>query len=56
MVIRQAMGCARSRPAAVSDFLGRFVREIRLGGAASFVGLALARHGIQGAGVAGDGD
>lgn len=56
MVIRQAMGCARSRPAAVSDFLGRFVREIRQGGAASFVGQALSRHGIQGAGVAGDGD
>lgn len=56
MVIRQAMGCARSRPAAVSDFLGQFVLEMRQGGDRSFVGQALARHGIQGAGVAGDGD
>lgn len=56
MVIRQAMGCARSRPAAASEFLGRFVLEMRQGGDRSFVGQALSRHGIQGAGVAGDGD
>lgn len=56
MVIRQAMGCARSRPAAVSVHLSEFVRNMRQGQPDSFVGQALQRHGIEGAGVAGEGD
>jgi polar amino acid transport system substrate-binding protein len=55
MVIRQAMGCAHARPAAVKDLLSRFVREMRSTGPGSFVGQALARHGVSGAGVAGEG-
>jgi len=49
MVIRQAMGCARSRGEAAAAELARFVEEMRAGG---FVAQALARHGIQGASVA----
>lgn len=56
MVIRQAMGCARSRPEEVRACLAQFVLDMRQGGAEGFVGQALARHGIAGAGVAGDGD
>jgi polar amino acid transport system substrate-binding protein len=56
MVIRQAMGCARSRPDAVVAHLNQFVREMRQGGPESWVAQALRRHGIEGAGVAGEGD
>jgi polar amino acid transport system substrate-binding protein len=56
MVIRQAMGCARSRPDAVVAHLNQFVREMRQGGPQSWVAQALSRHGIEGAGVAGEGD
>ena len=56
MVIRQAMGCSRSRPPEMLQALDQFVRQQRLGGAASAVAQALQRHRIQGAGVAGEGD
>lgn len=56
MVIRQAMGCARSRPAEMVAGLAQFVLQLRQGGTDSVVGQALARHGVQGAGVAGEGD
>lgn len=49
MVIRQAMGCPRSRGEAAAQELARFVEEMKAGG---FVADALRRHGIQGAGVA----
>ena len=49
MVIRQAMGCPRSRGEAAAAELARFVEEMKAGG---FVRDALARHGIQGASVA----
>lgn len=49
MVIRQAMGCPRSRGAAAAAELARFVEEMKSGG---FVAQALARHGIAGASVA----
>jgi polar amino acid transport system substrate-binding protein len=49
MVIRQAMGCARSRGEAAAAELARFVEEMK---ACGFVAQALARHGIQGASVA----
>jgi polar amino acid transport system substrate-binding protein len=49
MVIRQAMGCARSRGEAAAAELARFVEEMKASG---FVAQALARHGIQGASVA----
>jgi polar amino acid transport system substrate-binding protein len=49
MVIRQAMGCPRSRGPDAAAELARFVEEMKAGG---FVAQALARHGIQGAGVA----
>lgn len=49
MVIRQAMGCARSRGAEAAGFLSSFVEEMKANG---FVREALARHGIQGASVA----
>ncbi|MBA2961050.1 MULTISPECIES: ABC transporter substrate-binding protein [Ramlibacter] len=48
MVIQQAMGVPAGRPA-VAEALRRFVEEMKAGG---FVAQALARHGIQGAGVA----
>ncbi|NDY93217.1 transporter substrate-binding domain-containing protein [Ideonella livida] len=49
MVIQQAMGCPRSRGAAAATLLARFVEAAKASG---FVAAALARHGIQGAGVA----
>lgn len=49
MVIRQAMGCPRSRGEAAATELARFVEEMKASG---FVAEALARHGIQGASVA----
>lgn len=49
MVIRQAMGVPRSRGAAAAAALAAFVEEMKAGG---FVAQALARHGIQGAGMA----
>jgi polar amino acid transport system substrate-binding protein len=49
MVIRQAMGCPRSRGPQAAAFLARFVEDMK---AAGFVGDALARHGIEGASVA----
>jgi polar amino acid transport system substrate-binding protein len=49
MVIRQAMGCPRSRGADAAAELARFVEEMKAGG---FVAQALARHGIEGAVVA----
>jgi polar amino acid transport system substrate-binding protein len=53
MVIRQAMGCPRSRGEQAAAELSRFVEEIKSSG---FVAEALARHGIEGAGVAPAGD
>ncbi|MBI5276006.1 MAG: transporter substrate-binding domain-containing protein [Burkholderiales bacterium] len=49
MVIRQAMGCRRSRGVAAASELAAFVEEMRASG---FVEQALARHGIEGAAVA----
>jgi polar amino acid transport system substrate-binding protein len=49
MVIRQAMGCPRSRGPQAAAFLARFVEEMKASG---FVRDALARHGIEGASVA----
>jgi polar amino acid transport system substrate-binding protein len=49
MVIRQAMGCPRSRGEAAAAELSAFVEEMKASG---FVEEALARHGIQGASVA----
>jgi polar amino acid transport system substrate-binding protein len=49
MVIRQAMGCPRSRGDAAAAYLARYVEEMKAGG---FVRAALARHGIRGASVA----
>jgi polar amino acid transport system substrate-binding protein len=49
MVIRQAMGCPRSRGPEAAAALHAFVEEMKASG---FVAQALARHGIQGAGVA----
>jgi polar amino acid transport system substrate-binding protein len=49
MVIQQAMGCQRSRGAEAAKQLAQFVEEMKASG---FVREALARHGIQGAGVA----
>jgi polar amino acid transport system substrate-binding protein len=49
MVIRQAMGCPRSRGEAAAQELARFVEEMKASG---FVADALRRHGIQGASVA----
>lgn len=53
MVIRQAMGCPRSRGDAAAQALARFVEDMKAGG---FVGEALRRHGIEGAGVAPPGE
>lgn len=53
MVIRQAMGCPRSRGAEAASVLAAFVEEMKAGG---FVAQALARHGIEGASVAPAGD
>lgn len=49
MVIRQAMGCPRSRGSEAAAFLAAFVEEMKAGG---FVADALRRHGIEGASVA----
>lgn len=53
MVIRQAMGVARSRGPRAAALLSAFVEEAKASGA---VADALARHGIQGASVAPAGD
>jgi polar amino acid transport system substrate-binding protein len=53
MVIRQAMGCPRSRGADAAGVLAGFVEEMKASG---FVARALARHGIEGASVAPAGD
>jgi polar amino acid transport system substrate-binding protein len=53
MVIRQAMGCPRSRGDEAAAELSRFAEEIKASG---FVAEALNRHGIEGAGVAPAGD
>jgi polar amino acid transport system substrate-binding protein len=49
MMIRQAMGCPRSRGAEAASALTAFVEEMKASG---FVADALARHGIEGASVA----
>ncbi|WP_322093603.1 ABC transporter substrate-binding protein [Paraburkholderia bannensis] len=49
MVIRQAMGVARSRGEQAAALLADFVEQKKASG---FVGDALARHGIEGASVA----
>jgi len=49
MVIRQAMGCPKSRGEEAAAALARFVEEMKASG---FVAQALARHGIEGASVA----
>jgi polar amino acid transport system substrate-binding protein len=49
MVIRQAMGCPRSRGDEAAAYLARFIEDMK---ACGFVGEALARHGIEGASVA----
>src|SRR5205085_1850340 len=49
MVIRQAMGCPRSRGPEAAAVLAAFVEEMKASG---FVAEALERHGIEGASVA----
>ena len=49
MVIRQAMGCGKSRGAEAAAFLAAYVERQKASG---FVADALARHAIQGAAVA----
>ena len=49
MVIRQAMGCPRSRGTQAAAALAAFVEEMKESG---FVAEALERHGIEGASVA----
>ncbi|QGZ64257.1 ABC transporter substrate-binding protein [Paraburkholderia acidisoli] len=49
MVIRQAMGVAKSRGEAAAAALGAFVEDMKRSG---FVAAALERHGIRGASVA----
>ena len=53
MVIRQAMGCPKSRGEAAAAALAAFVEEMKASG---FVAQALDRHGIEGASVAPAGD
>lgn len=53
MVIRQAMGCAKSRGEPAAAALSAFVEEMKASG---FVAQALARHGVEGASVAPAGD
>lgn len=53
MVIRQAMGCPKSRGEEAAATLAAFVEEMKASG---FVAQALARHGIEGASVAPVGD
>jgi len=49
MVIRQAMGLAKTRGDDAAAYLDRFVEDMK---SAGFVAAALARHGIRGASVA----
>jgi polar amino acid transport system substrate-binding protein len=49
MVIRQAMGCPKSRGADAAAGLADFVEQMKASG---FVAAALARHGVEGASVA----
>lgn len=49
MVIRQAMGCPKTKPAEAARYLADFVERMKAEG---FVARALQRHGIQGASVA----
>jgi len=49
MVIDQAMGLPKSRPASAHDMLSRFVTDMKASG---FVAAALKRHQIEGAAVA----
>ena len=53
MVIRQAMGCPKSRGEPAAAALSAFVEEMKASG---FVAQALARHGVEGASVAPAGD
>ena len=53
MVIRQAMGCPRSRGGEAAAYLSAFVEVMKASG---FVAEALKRHGIEGAAVAPAGD
>jgi len=53
MVIRQAMGCPRSRGDAAAAALTSFLEKMKASG---FVAEALRRHGIEGASVAPAGD
>ena len=50
MVIRQAMGVPKSRGPAATDFLARYVEDMKASG---FVADSLSRHRIAGASVAG---
>jgi polar amino acid transport system substrate-binding protein len=50
MIIRQAMGVAKSRGEVAAQWLSEFVQQQKASG---FVADALKRHGIQGASVAG---
>lgn len=49
MLIRQAMGCPRSRGEAAAQALGDYLRHMKASG---FVAQALARHGVQGVALA----
>ena len=49
MVIRQAMGLAKTRGHEAAEYLERFVEDMKASG---FIAAALARHGIRGASVA----
>jgi polar amino acid transport system substrate-binding protein len=49
MVIRQAMGLAKTRGQEAAAYLERFVEDMKSSG---FVAAALLRHGIRGASVA----
>ena len=53
MIIRQAMGVAKSRGEAAAQWLSAYVQSQK---ATGFVAQALARHGIAGASVAGPSD
>jgi polar amino acid transport system substrate-binding protein len=53
MVIRQAMGCPKSRGEEAAKVLSAFVEEMKASG---FVAQALKRHKVEGAAVAGAGD
>jgi polar amino acid transport system substrate-binding protein len=53
MVIRQAMGLPKAKGAEAAQYLADFVEQMKASG---FVAAALARHRIEGAGVAGKDD